>query len=130
MTGNILAILEAGLDAAALRQKVIANNIANISTPGYKAGRVRFEEELRSYLTGQGKLRLSVTHSGHIGASQGLPAPKITRVNRAMRPDGNSVNMDSEQVMLADNVIRYQALAAQVDEQLARMRLVVTEGRG
>lgn len=130
MTGNVLAILEAGLDAAALRQKVIANNIANISTPGYKAGRVRFEDELRSYLTGQGKLRLSVTHPGHIGVSQGLPAPTITRVNRAMRPDGNSVNMDSEQVMLADNVIRFQALAAQVDEQLARMRLVVTEGRG
>jgi len=113
---NILSVLEAGLDAAALRQKVIAHNIANISTPGFKGSRVSFEVELRSWLDGAGK--------------SSLPKPVVIQSGaQAMRPDGNTVDMDSEQVILAANLIKFQALSRQVDEQFARMRYVVTDGR-
>lgn len=130
MDGSVISILEASLSAAALRQKVIANNIANAETPGFKGSRVSFETELRAWLTGEGKSGLRTTHPLHMGNANDFPRPGIIKSHLAMRPDGNSVDIDSEQVLLADNVLRFQALAMQVDEQLARMRFVVTEGRG
>jgi len=130
MNWENLSILEEGLNAAALRQRVMANNIANINTPSFKASRVSFEAELRNWLSKEQEVSLVSTHPRHLGSNWTRPKPKIVKSdNPAMRPDGNNVDLDSEQVMLAANLINFQGLAQQVDSQLASMRYVITGGR-
>ncbi|WP_130176787.1 flagellar basal body protein [Cryobacterium sp. SO1] len=86
------AALSSALDGLALRQRTIANNIANVNTPGYTAQRVSFEDALaRSVQAGD----------GHIAAS-------MARSLEPTRLDGNNVNLDTETVANIDTVLRYQ----------------------
>jgi flagellar basal-body rod protein FlgB len=89
------AALFSALDGLALRQRTIANNIANVNTPGYQAQRVSFEDALaRSVQAGD----------GHTTAS-------TARSLEPTRLDGNNVNLDTETVSNVDTVLRYQFAA-------------------
>ena len=66
---NVVKFLEAGLNVAGLRGRVIANNIANLNAPGYQRGEVRFEELLAKAMAGGretdlGDLRAEVIRPG------------------------------------------------------------------
>lgn len=84
--------LSSALDGLALRQRAIADNIANINTPGYQAQRVRFEDELRSAVAGG---------SGAVEAS-------VERSLEPTRLNGNNVNLDTETLSNIDTVLRFQ----------------------
>jgi flagellar basal-body rod protein FlgB len=84
--------LSSALDGLALRQRTIANNIANVNTPNYHAKRVSFEEALaQSVAAGDGR-------TAAITASSLDP----TQLN------GNNVNLDTETLSNVDTVLRYQ----------------------
>lgn len=84
--------LESALDGLALRQRVIANNIANVNTPGYLAKRVEFESALaRSVAAGNGSAVASTSTS-----------------LEPTRLDGSNVNLDTETLSNIDTVLRYQ----------------------
>lgn len=100
------------------KQKVTLNNIANGSTPGYKAQYVTFEDELRQKLH-RGKaseIRNSITNS-RIRVE--------TKRDESTRMDGNNVNVDVEQVELASTTIQYQYALRSVTDDLARLRSVI-----
>ncbi|MFO7172315.1 MAG: flagellar basal body rod protein FlgB [Bacillota bacterium] len=134
-----LSILQRGLEAAAVRQAALAHNLANVNTPGYKALRVRFEEHLAAALemsgTGEApRLPLRVTHPRHLrgrGAEAALEVrPQVVRdLSRSDRADGNNVDVEAEMAQMAANEIWYGALLRQLNDELARLRLAVTEGR-
>jgi flagellar basal-body rod protein FlgB len=87
--------LESALDGLAMRQRAIANNIANVNTPGYQARRVAFEGALASSVKdGNGQAAASVSSS-----------LEPTRLN------GSNVNMDTETLSNIDTVLRYQFAA-------------------
>jgi flagellar basal-body rod protein FlgB len=87
--------LSSALDGLALRQRAIANNIANVNTPGYQARRVEFEGALAaSVLDGDG--RAAATTSASLEPT---------------RLDGSNVNMDTETLSNIDTVLRYQFAA-------------------
>ncbi len=98
------------------RQKVLASNIANADTPGYKARDMDFAGELAKATRqggagASGGLSLSRTDGGHL-AGQGMPAPRgelLYRVPDQPSLDGNTVDMDRERTAFADNSVRYQA---------------------
>ncbi|HHY47666.1 MAG TPA: flagellar basal body rod protein FlgB [Firmicutes bacterium] len=139
---TFLAIQRA-LDALSLRHRVIANNIANVNTPGYKAMEVSFESELKSALEqvskegahgfpGVGTVELWLTHPGHIPsvpASVSDVEASLVRENTVYRVDGNSVDIDREMARLAENTIRYNSLAQIAQARLRMLRSVVNEGR-
>jgi flagellar basal-body rod protein FlgB len=84
--------IASALDGLALRQRAIANNIANVNTPGYTAKRVQFEEALqKSVQAGDGNV---VAHT-----MRSLEPTKL---------DGNNVNLDTETLSNIDTVLRYQ----------------------
>jgi len=84
--------LNSALDGLALRQRVIADNIANIQTPGYHARRVQFEDALAR----------AVRHGeGAVGAT-------VARSLEPTREDGNNVNLDTETLLNIDTNLRYQ----------------------
>lgn len=84
--------LESALDGLASRQRAIANNIANVNTPGYHARRVDFEAALtRSVANGDGKSAATTSTS-----------------LEPTRLDGSNVNLDTETLSNIDTVLRFQ----------------------
>lgn len=123
--------LKIGLDAGSLRQRVIANNIANLNTPFFKKSTVQFEGLLKKAL-GQSPVEMSVTHPKHMRGRPDLLAlkPEIRIKDEiSMRQDGNNVDIDEEMTMLASNGIKYQAMARILSERYSHLGLVITGGR-
>ena len=101
--------VNSALDGLALRQRVIANNVANINTPNFKAGRVAFEETLASAVK---------DGSGTVAASQASSLEPT-------RTDGNNVNLDSETLLNVDTNLRYQLATQAVDQEFSFMRIAM-----
>ncbi|MCK4707767.1 MAG: flagellar basal body rod protein FlgB [Gammaproteobacteria bacterium] len=89
------------------RTEVLATNIANADTPGYKAKEIDF----RSVLNNASLQNTSIarTHSGHINTSSQTSAYEQYRVSEQPSLDGNSVDIQQEKAAVADNAVRYQA---------------------
>jgi flagellar basal-body rod protein FlgB len=113
-----IPLLSKALDAYALRQKVSASNIANITTPGYKSQSVSFEEHLVS-ASGQSALGGTMTNGKHLAigtVSDPLAVEPEVHETSVDRPDGynemasgfNDVNIDFEMAELAKNQIRFK----------------------
>ncbi|MGB9885478.1 MAG: flagellar basal body rod protein FlgB [Moorellales bacterium] len=129
--GRNWEVLQRALAAYSLRQRVIAHNVANLNTPGYKKYRVGFEEELRAALS-RGDLSLYRTHPRHLDPRPALEEvePRVVReTNTSSRPDGNNVDLTEQMVQLAANQLCYQVAAQAASGYLARLRLVITGGR-
>lgn len=105
-----LPVVSKALDSAMLRSKVIANNIANVTTPGYKRVEVSFENELRDALD-RTRLKGSVTNEKHIALGRkDLTSvnPKAYHPNDPTLPSGvNNVDIDTEMAKLAENQIAF-----------------------
>ncbi|NJC21212.1 flagellar basal-body rod protein FlgB [Arthrobacter pigmenti] len=98
--------LTSALDALSLRQRAIANNIANVNTPGFQAQRVSFEDVLaRSVANGDGVVKASMDRS-----------LEPTRLN------GSNVNLDTETLSNIDTVLRYQFAARAVEGTFSSVR--------
>jgi flagellar basal-body rod protein FlgB len=130
-TGSFVA-LDKGLDAAALRQQVIANNVANINTPGFKKQDVSFEDELAAAIEGRQNSKLLQTEAGHLSGGNPLDdvGINVTTVNgTSMRYDGNNVDIDEEMSKMAENNIRYQAMSKLMSERFGGLKTVINGGR-
>ncbi len=130
-TNPVMVALKKGLDAGALRQRVISNNIANINTPNFKKSSVAFESLLKTAL-GEGPVKLQTTDPRHFAGASTLaevrPEVKVIRTT-SMRADGNNVDIDEEMTNLAANDIQFQAAAREISERIALLSYVIT-GRG
>lgn len=106
-----------GLQAAAMgvrvyRQQLIASNIANADTPGYKAVDIDLQEALRIAQAAQASpVSLATTSAGHLSgqAYSSMPLyPLKYQVPSQPSADGNTVDMDVERSKLAENSLMYQ----------------------
>lgn len=123
-------MMEKALDAAALRNTVIANNLANVDTPGYKRSEVRFEEELAKALSDSGGITGKRTRAEHIPIGKRPAAEVSPRVelqkDTSMRNDGNNVDIDREMAALAKNTILYNALAQEISGEFQKLKSVIS----
>jgi len=104
---------ETALGLRAYRQQLIASNIANADTPGYKAVDIDFQEALRiaRSIANTPPLTLSTTASGHIpGQTQFSAPPYPLKYHVPAQPsaDGNTVEMDVERAKFAENAVMYE----------------------
>ena len=124
--------LQKGLDASWMRNAVIRNNIANVETPGFKASNVEFETLFAQALEGSG-FAGKKTHEGHrdIGSTNidGVHARVVENKGLSMRMDGNNVDIEAENVKLAQNSIYYNTLLTKMNSELSRLRIAISEGR-
>lgn len=111
-----IQIMEKGLDASALRQRIISNNIANVDTPGFKRSRVEFEEHLEKALR-------------HRAIDLANVRPRIRQVTTEMKDDGNNVDIDYEMSALARNTVMYNAISQSVIEKFRTLSYVLKEVR-
>lgn len=132
--GKADGALQRALDGAVRRHQAIAENIANVDTPGYKRVEVEFETALRAALAGEEQgSDLIRTHPRHLGKGPGGLAearPSAYRVTETTgRADGNNVDIDSEMAKLAENTLLYNSLTQVLGRRLAMLRFVINEGR-
>lgn len=115
-----------------MRLKAIANNIANVNTPGYKRIEVSFEAELQKALNPQ-VLTGARTDSQHMAIGRpdlGSLKPKAYRPNDPTLPGQvNNVDIDMEMAKLAENQILFQAAVKFSSERGAVLRSAIS-GRG
>lgn len=102
----VTVALTSALNSLAERQKAIADNIANVNTPGYTAKRVLFENALaESVKSGEGHVRATTARS-----------LEPTQTN------GNNVNLDTETLSNVETTLRYQFAAQAVNGEFTAMR--------
>ena len=128
-TFNLLA---KGLDTAALRQRVISNNIANVNTPKFKRQIVTFEERMAKVFDKKVDLIGKRTQNNHIpiGEISYLDVKPVTITNRmhVMRNDKNNVDIDVEMSDLTKNTMTYQILAARLASMFEGLNDVISRG--
>ena len=107
---GIVELLEAGLRAEALRQKAVANNIANMSTPGYRRVDVKFEE-----------LLAEVMKNGKEGELEELEAELYQPKNTAVKSNGNDVNLEIEVGELVKNSLRQKAFVRILNKKYSQI---------
>lgn len=124
---QIYELLKKGLDAAALRSKASANNIANINTKGYKSFHVSFEESLKENVD---TMNMKITDSKHINEGNEAGEIKLEKdMSSSIREDGNNVDIDNEMANQAANTLMYNALITQANSKIALQRYIINEGR-
>ena len=114
---NVLAFQEKALGLRAHRQQVLAGNIANADTPGFKSRDFNFARELQQAtergVADPSRLAPVAAQTGHLAlAGSAAPGtdPKLQyRLPEQASIDGNTVELDRERANFADNSVRYEA---------------------
>jgi flagellar basal-body rod protein FlgB len=116
-TNSIIAIIEAGIKAEALRQKAIANNVANLETPGYRRIDVKFEELLAKSLDSSGSVDLSKLE------------PQIYRPRQTpVKSNGNDVTLENEVGAMIKNSLRYTTFIRLLNKKYKAIELAMNVG--
>lgn len=122
---STIDVLNRSLDLHMLRHAVIADNIANAETPGFKARRVDFEAELaRAVEAGEQGL-------AGMGAGRNLASvePVVSEeIHSEMGQDLNTVDMDREMAAMTKNEVQYNAATQAISKKFALLRYAITEG--
>ena len=112
---KIMSLLEAGIKAEGLRQKAIANNIANLNTPGYRRVDVKFEEQLIK----------AMNSNGEVDPDKIKPVfyqPKKTPV----KSNGNDVNLETEVGEMVKNSLRHKAFIRLLSKKYKQMEAAMS----
>jgi flagellar basal-body rod protein FlgB len=113
---NMTALLSLALDAATMRQQAIAQNIANVNTPGYRRVGVSFESRLASLATDLPR-----------GAI--LSLADLSNVRPTLDYAGGAVQLDQELTDMSETVLHHQALLKVLGRQLELIGLAINEGK-
>jgi flagellar basal-body rod protein FlgB len=111
MLDGLTANLERYLDLLSTRQRLVASNISNADTPGYKTQDIDFQFEFVSLVKGQEPQTI---------AAQGLKE----------KPDGNNVSLDREARLLAENAMRFNVASTLLRSKLRTVQEAIQGGSG
>ncbi len=110
MLDGVSAQLERYMDLLSARQKLVAGNIANADTPGYKTKDLDFDAEMRNAMSGV--------------PPQAIDAPGLTVKN-----DGNNVSLDREARLLSENALRFQVASGLMKTEIQVTRMAIDGGQ-
>lgn len=113
-TESIVDLIDAGIKAETLRQKAIANNIANLETPGYRRIDVKFEELLAKCLRSSKEFDLSEVEAQ-------IYQPKQTPV----KSNGNDVNLEAEIGQMIKNTLRHKTYIRLLSKKYNQIELAI-----
>lgn len=119
-------VLEKAADASWARYNVIANNIANSDTPGYKRKDINFEDYLLQELT-SGSTNSLRTRIADVSLDNLTPTTYTDYGNLSYRLDGNNVDIDTENVELASAQIKYNALIDSVTHEFSMLKAAMAK---
>jgi len=110
MLDPIASSIERYMDLLSTRQKLVASNIANADTPGYKARDLDFQTEFRGLLEGG--------------------SPRVVEVSGLkIKNDGNNVSLDREARLLAENALRFSLASNLMRTEIRLIKSAIQEGK-
>ena len=121
---DYINILDKAADASWKRETLIANNIANGDTPGYKRQDIDFQTALRNEIS-RFKYSSLDKKIQDVDLRRLNPDVYTDHGNYSYRLDGNNVDIDTEQVELASEQIKYQALTTSITSEFTRLQTVL-----
>lgn len=110
MLGPLANSLEHYMDLLSARQKLVASNIANADTPGYKTKDIDFQTEF-------------------LCATSGPPMP-VEVPGLVVHNDGNNVSIDREARLLSENALRFSIASSLMRDQIKYVKEAIDEGKG
>lgn len=119
---NYINVLEKACDAGWMRNAAISNNIANVDTPGYKRKDVDFESYLQSAVSGGSSLDDEIA-GVDLETLTGTTYTDYGQVD--YRLDGNNVDIDTENVELAKNQMKYYTMLDSITQEFTRLKSVL-----
>ena len=123
---DYINVLGKAANASRLRNEVINNNIANVNTPNYKRQDVSFDDTLAIELKKTGTTQVDLDKRVANADSTRLEGKIYTdATNYSYRIDGNNVDIDTENVELASNEIKYNGLVSSINAEFARLKSVI-----
>ncbi|MCC6850387.1 MAG: flagellar basal body rod protein FlgB [Deltaproteobacteria bacterium] len=126
--GTLTEGLGAALEIYQARHQVLAENIANSETPGYRARDLQFADQLTSALAPPAPG--AKTPEGAKAPSEPLRVEPTIDRDAALKPDGNSVALDVQVGRLAENAFKIQALTQILSGRYASLKRVIEGGKG
>jgi flagellar basal-body rod protein FlgB len=134
-----LTRLQESLDVRLVEHNVLAGNVANSDTPGYRPKELDFSQAMAAAQQAAGADGLTVTDERHMGPSGAIAgegsramaaATTLVRDGAGTSPsiDGNQVDLDRTMAGLAENSLQYGASARAAGKKLAILRYVVSDG--
>jgi len=120
--------LATGLEVASVKNRVIAENIANVDTPEYKAQDLEFYDVMNEVLDNGKKLPLTTTNEKHLPPSSGsvdVSSFVYQQNNPSVRNDGNDVNIDYEMTQMAENTIRFNMMSDITAGKFTKLKNVI-----
>lgn len=113
MLGDSIALLEKSLDLRMVRQNLLASNIANAETPGYRALDIDFEAALR---------QMAAQQEDPEGASSDIRVRLIAADSASPTPDGNTVAIETELSKASTNQLMFNMQAQILGMKLRQLR--------
>ncbi len=128
----MIRTMDRSMTLATRRLGLIASNLANIDTPGYRTRDFSFHAALKQALAqepGQ-QLPIACTHPGHLsGTFEASLPPAEEGVRPAYaRNDGNDVSIDRESLLLARTQAQYQLATSFAQTELRKIYTIVRTG--
>lgn len=124
---DYINVLDRAADASWLRNQAITNNIANVDTPGYKRQDVAFEEVLAKALGRNRYQSMDAKVSSIKNSRYNRLSPVVYRDYESFsyRLDKNNVDIENENVMLAENQLKYQGLITSINQDFSNLKAVM-----
>ena len=121
---DYINMLDKAADASWLRNEAISNNIANADTPGYKRQDVAFEAELKKAI-GYNRYESTDAKVSRLKTRRLEARPYTDSAGFSYRLDGNNVDIENENVMLAENQLKYQGLLTSINNEFTNLQSVM-----
>lgn len=121
---DYINVLDKAADAAWLRNEAIANNISNADTPGYKRQDITFESQLQDALRNN-RYQTMDSKVEHVNLNRLNPRTYTDYSEFSYRLDGNNVDIDTENVMLASNQLKYNGLIGSINNQFSNLKMAM-----
>lgn len=120
------------LDMQLQRQNVVTGNLANIKTPGYKARKLDFEDQLQAALGTDAKGKMSRTDTKHMPAvfdPNGFGPDWSTAFKPRIIHGEDRVNLDKEMATMAKTNLHYSALTTVIRSKFEGLKQIIQEGQ-
>ncbi len=127
------SLLGKSLDFRAKRNSLLAGNLANVETPGYKAKDMVFEKALGKAMHSLEPGPLKVSHPNHNDGHFPLPVHQVSAtVIETATPDasldGNTVDLETEMAKLAENQLMFNGLVQMMGHKFRLLKMAIREG--
>ncbi|OQY14032.1 MAG: flagellar basal-body rod protein FlgB [Desulfobacteraceae bacterium 4572_187] len=128
-----ISVLEKAMDLRSKKHNVIASNIANMDTPGYKAFDLVIEKELQKAAGKENSISLNKTNKSHMQSlrskADGVSVVIDDSIGLSLRGDGNTVDIDKQMGNMAENTLMFKAAAQMIHKKFQGLKSAIQGGK-